>query len=181
MTRFIQRITSELLVLKARGGDRAALSALVELWSPVLLGRCRRLLRHDADAQDAAQTAWIKAMRGLHRLKDPACFAAWLLRIGHLSYIDIIRRRGRQTEIYEQWQQTVSEKCEPDRAEALDVRHAIARLPAAQQDILDLHYRDGFSMAEIGHILGISAGTVKSRLHSARKILRTKLETGEIQ
>ncbi|PHR60895.1 MAG: hypothetical protein COA47_06735 [Robiginitomaculum sp.] len=183
MTRTPERIATELLVLKAQSGDRAAFDGLVRIWGPILLRRCLRQLDQPADAQDAAQRVWVKAMRGIGRLKDPACFAAWLLRIGHLTCIDFIRRRRRTHVLHDELHQATQDDDDQTANQispaAMDLRAAIKSLSASQQEVLELHYTGGFSMGEVAHILGLAEGTVKSRLHTARQILRTKLETGE--
>lgn len=180
MNRSAIRIASELLVLKAQSGDRAAFEALYRQWNPIVLAHCLRHLRQSADAQDASQKAWLKAMNSLGHLKDPACFPAWLLRIGHLSCIDVIRRQSRRSNLQNQLEQNQTASFD-DPEKTLDLRAAIGNLPQGQQEILGLHYSAGFSTAEIGHILGLAAGTVKSRLHTARQKLKTHLTTGEIK
>ncbi len=183
MTRTPERIATELLVLKAQSGDRAAFDGLVRIWGPILQRRCLRQLGQPADAQDAAQRVWIKAMRGIGHLKDPACFAAWLLRIGHLTCIDLIRRQRRTHVLHDELelvnQVEADETAKQVSPDALDLRAAIKLLSASQQEVLELHYTGGFSMGEIAHILGLAEGTIKSRLHTARQLLRKQLETGE--
>jgi len=178
MKRNAKTIATELLVLRVQSGDRRAMDELVQLWMPVLYGRCLRQLHQPTDAQDAAQKVWVKVVRGIGRLKDPACFAAWLLRIGHVTCVDHIRKQVRRRQMQERLSESESVN-EPANADELDLRTAIARLPQLQQEVLDLYYVIGFSIAEIAHILGIKSGTVKSRLHAARQTLKTTLETGE--
>jgi len=174
-----EQIATELLVLKVQAGDQAAFAALYRQWGPVLISRCRRQLQQKEDAQDAAQKVWLKVMRNIGGLKDPACFAAWLLRIGHLTCIDTIRRKTRRGGLANDMQVDQPLTPEADDEASLDMRAAIGRLPAIQQEILKLRYASGFTMGEIAHILGIAVGTVKSRLHTARNNLRTQFETGE--
>ncbi|MBL4595523.1 MAG: RNA polymerase sigma factor [Robiginitomaculum sp.] len=180
MQRTPQRIATELYVLEMQAGKRSGFEPLYAQWTPILLAHCRRQLNQRADAQDAVQQVWIKALRGIGALKDPACFAAWILRIAHVTCVDIIRRSSRSQAVYaELSQQPEAEQPSPTQPEHMDLRRAIRELPTQQQDILSLHYTYGFSMGEIAHVLGIPAGTVKSRLSTARTVLASILEKGE--
>ncbi|MCF6292080.1 MAG: RNA polymerase sigma factor [Robiginitomaculum sp.] len=178
MQRTAKIIATELLVLQAKSGDKAAFEELYRLWMPIVYGRCLRQLKHTANAQDATSKTWIKIIKGIGRLKNPTTFAAWLMRIAHLTCVDIVRKQIRQGSINQQLQDEIPNQTAIDE-NAIDLSTAIKQLPEGQQQVLDLHYSLGFSVAQIAHILGIKTGTVKSRLHTARQFLKTKLQTGE--
>ncbi len=183
MKRTPKTIASELLVLQVQSGDRAAFDELFRLWMPVIYGRCLRQLREPEDARDASQKVWLKIFQGIHRLKDPACFLAWSLRIAHLTCTDTIRKQIRRGAVRQEMSGQDADDCELSsrsyEEEAIDLKVSIMNLPTSQQQILDLYYVVGFSVAEIAQILGLATGTVKSRLHTARQALKLKLKTGE--
>jgi len=174
-----ERIKDELLVIQAQEGAVEAFSELVERWQDRLWRLAWRLTDDEQAAWDVLQDAWIVMSRRIGRLEDPSAFPAWAYRIISNKSRDWIRRRQRirhTDEAYsERWKEVESGG---DRVELrhADIREALADLPGGCRAILSLRYEDGFSTAEIAEILGIPAGTVKSRLHHARRRLRRFLE-----
>src|SRR5512142_1064691 len=86
-------VQSELLLLRHRAGDRAALAELVSLWEWPLLYYLRRLLDRVEDAWDALQETWLNALRELPRLRDERAFPAWLYTIARRVALRQRRRR----------------------------------------------------------------------------------------
>lgn len=173
-------IANELLVLKAQAGDRDAFDALVRHWSPIMLRYCTRLTQDVDVAHDAVQTSWLKAIKGLKRLDDPACFPAWILRIASRVCTDALRRKIRRRK----GDNALAHMPEPvavsDHHQALDLRTAINRLGAQDRVLVGMFYGQGLGVSQIAAMLGVPQGTIKSRLHTLRKNLRTTLE-GEQQ
>lgn len=177
-----EQIHDEWLVLRAQDGEPEALGELVRRWHPRLVGFALGLTGSEEDARDAVQAAWLGAARRLARLGDPARFPGWICRIVANKCADGIRRaqrerraaRGRAGE--EPRESANPVKGAGDCDEAAEVRRALRRLGPAQREILGLHYGAGLGMEEIGAVLGVPTGTVKSRLHAARNELRSLLE-----
>ena len=182
--------TDDALVRRAAQGDVAAFDALMA----GRLDRCYRLawsiVHNDADAADATQEAFVAAWRTLPRLRDTAAFDGWLNRIVANAARMGRRHRSRLREI-----QVVTTGDEADAAatwergpapngtfetDAVDERDAMARafgrLREAERSILILHHIDERPVAEIARTLGIPVGTVKWRLHAARKALERAME-----
>jgi RNA polymerase sigma-70 factor (ECF subfamily) len=166
------------LVERARDGDREAFGALVQLTSDRLYAIAARILR-DADlAEDALQGALITAWRQLPSLRDPDRFEAWARRLlVHACYAEARRKR--------KWTANVrilpvdgppgpDEIVSVDEREALD--RAFRRLSVEQRAVFVLHHHDGLPLVEIAETLGIPAGTARSRLHYATRVLRSALE-----
>ncbi len=173
MARDSRKIFEEYLVLCAQDGERAALDALIARWQPRLFRHGLRLLRDDAAARDVVQETWLAVMRGLRRLDDPARFGAWAFRILTRRAADLQRGEARRREVEGQVEPRVPDPPPPE----LDaLRAALARLPTARRALLALFYVEGLSVADIAEVLGVPAGTVKSRLFHARKQLRAMLE-----
>ncbi len=175
-------IRSQLLILRHRGGDSAALPELVELWERPLLYYLRRLLDSEADAWDALQESWLRAVRDLHRLRDERAFPAWIYTIARNAAFSARRGRRAVEPLPEEGagDDARTEAPEPalDGWDPMDVHAALARLSLAHRDVLTLHFLEGFSIAEIGAITGTPGGTVKSRLFHAKRAMRALLEGG---
>ncbi len=169
----------ELLVLQAQGGDPVAFGRLVEVCHPVLLRHAGRHLRDRDLARDATQDAWHAIVRSLRQLDDPARFVAWALAITARRAIDVGRRRGRSAGLAPG--DEIPDVAAPLAAAAEDdhdrLRRAVARLDFAHRVVVELHYREGLSVAEVAAVVGVPAGTVKTRLFHARRRLRAGLGT----
>lgn len=173
-----ERAVDEMLVLAAQARQVEAFEHLAARWHPRLLRHAWRLTRDPEGAQEVVQEAWVGIARGLSRLRDPAGFGSWALRITACRCADWIARRRRMRQ----------QSAELDAASALAsptdvcgdnlarVRGALRRLDAERQALMAMFYVEGLSVAEIAQVLDIPAGTVKSRLYDAREQLRATLE-----
>jgi len=175
-------VRSQLLLLRHRGGDRAALAELVAMWERPLLYYLRRLLAREEDAWDALQETWLRVVRELPRLRDDRAFPAWAYAIARRVALGMLRRAETLEPLPgEEEGDTAIAAAEPPSLhgfDALDIHRALARLSLAHRDVLALHFLEGFSIAEIGAITGAAEGTVKSRLFHARHALRARLQGG---
>ncbi len=175
-------VRSEILLLRHRAGDAAALTELVALWERPLLYYLRRLLASEEDAWDALQETWYRAVRELPRVRDGRALPAWLYVVARNCAFSLRRRRVPMEPLPDgvDAPEIAADEPEPSLAgfEPMDVHRALARLGLAHREALTLHFLEGFDVAEIGIITGAAEGTVKSRLHYARKALRKLLEGG---
>jgi RNA polymerase sigma-70 factor (ECF subfamily) len=184
------RSTDAQLIERARRGDAAAFDAL----ATGRLDRCYRLawsiLLNDADAADATQEAFIAAWRQLPRLRDGAAFDGWLNRIVANAARMSRRHRLRLREVQVRpvapasygggAREIASATIDPspfDRVDSADaIGRAFDRLRDHERLILALHYVDERPVAEIARTLGVPVGTVKWRLHAARRALEQAME-----
>ncbi|GAB2951151.1 RNA polymerase sigma factor [Nonomuraea fastidiosa] len=166
-------MTDELLVVRAQLGERDALAELVSRWRTPVWTYVRRML--DAErADDVSQEVWLAVVRGLPRLREPDRFAPWLFTIARRSVMD--RLRGRYAEPpAPAGDETAADPAGAalDRAELIA---ALALLPPPEREILVLHYLQDLPVEDCAQICGIPAGTVKSRLSRARRLMRARLE-----
>jgi RNA polymerase sigma factor (sigma-70 family) len=169
-------IANELLVIKAQAGDSAAFDALVRHWSPIVLRYCTRLTQDVDAAHDAMQACWLKVIKGLRRLDNPACFPAWILRIASRVCTDSLRRNIRRRKGDDALTQMPEPENTPDIHQVMDLRSALKCLPADECILVGMFYGQGLGVAQIATMLGVPKGTVKSRLHTVRKTLRAHLE-----
>lgn len=168
------------LVEAARRGDPAAFTALVRQFQDMAVGYAWSLLGDFHLAEDAAQDAFIQVFGELDSLREPAAFGGWLRRIVH-KYCD---RRTRKTRLPTVPLEGVVAQVTADvtgtdaledleRAEtAAVVRRAIAALPDAQREAVTLFYIGERSQAQVAAFLDITEGTVRKRLHDARRALK---------
>jgi RNA polymerase sigma-70 factor (ECF subfamily) len=173
------KLFHQLLVLRCRRGDREAWKQLIAAWEPRLFYYIRRLVSQEADAWDVLQQTWLGAYQGIRSLADPQRLAAWLYRIARNKTIS--SRRMKVPEpldlIAAEPAADDSEQIEFDNAEA--VHAALDQLSLAHREVVTLHFLQDLAIDEIAEVVGIPAGTVKSRLHHAKRGLRQILESQE--
>ena len=182
---------SETLAARARAGDEAAFTALVELHQEQIYRLALRMTGSREDAADLTQETFLRAWRGLASFHGESAFSTWLYRLCSNACVDFLRRRARRPAV----SLTVAEdddgegerirdipddrpspEEEAERSERLDaLRTALARLSDDHREILVLRELEGLSYAEIADTLGLEEGTVKSRIARARLALRKLL------
>ena len=130
------------------------------------------ILGNSADSEDAMSAAILRAFENRGKLRKRDSFRAWFLQILRHEAYDLLKKRRRLTPVEE-----MPEAAAPDRddAERLDLRQALQELTDTQRTALLLQ-QEGYDMAEIGQILDVPVGTVKSRISRAKQTLRTLLE-----
>ncbi len=168
------------LVRRAQKGDPEALEKLVAHYDRYVFGVALLTLGDRSEAQDAAQEALIKAMRGLKGFKGDSTFDTWLYRVTVNTCRDFQRRRARQRE-------TPLEGAPPDMLAGgplqatLDherrqaIWKAVQALDPALREVVVLRYYLDMSGAEIAEVTGAPPGTVYWRLHQAREALASLL------
>ena len=165
---------------RARQGDLGAFEELMHARIDAIYRLSFAIVGDEADARDATQETFIAAWRRIRELRDPERFDAWLQRIAVNSARMTLRARGRRRvrEIPAGDVTTLAAAADrslPVRSDADLLGAALDRLPADQRAILALHHLEGHAVAELAEILAIPAGTVKSRLHTARRALQDAL------
>jgi RNA polymerase sigma-70 factor (ECF subfamily) len=173
------------LVEAARRGDRDAFEALMRQEVVGVYRTALAILGNGADADDATQDAFVSAWRGFRSLRDPARFDAWLGRIVVNACRMTLRRRRGVREITLEPERpsgeiTSARVIEADPAaiavDAVVFDRAFERLSLDDRQLLTLAYADDRPLDEVGRLLGIPVGTVKSRLSRARAGLARALD-----
>lgn len=171
-------LRDELLVVRCQLGEHRAFEELVRTWSGPLLRHVQRMAGTDV-AEDVVQEVWIRALRGIARLRDGGKLRAWLFGISHHVVMD--RLRGRYVEreardgLADEPLADVPETFEP-LLDLLDER--MNRLPLVERETLSLFYLENLSLLQIAEIQCVPVGTVKSRLFRARAMLRQSMLKG---
>jgi RNA polymerase sigma-70 factor (ECF subfamily) len=172
-----QSIQDELLVLRCREGDCAALDALLARWQEPLWRHALRLTGTEDAAWDVLQEACIAIARDVGKLEAESLFGVWAYRIVSHKARDWLRQHIRRREREHRYAgQTQLDEAEEPLSATGDVREALGELAKADRTLLTLRFEDGFNMNELAQMLGVPAGTVKSRLHSAKQRLRVLME-----
>ena len=139
----------------------------------------RGVLRNTADAEDVAQEAMLRSYRRFALLRDPSRFRAWLVRISFRLALDHGRSARRREQRETAWATDLPKPTAEDVAASNEfgrrLQEAMRALPEKSQLVLLLTSMDGHSLQEVAELLQLPVGTVKSRLHSARKQLAEKL------
>jgi RNA polymerase sigma-70 factor (ECF subfamily) len=149
---------------------------------PLAYRVARGVLRNTADAEEVAQEALLRAYRHFDRLRDRNRFRGWLVRIAFRLALDRLRSRKRSEMRDTLWSQP---EHRPPAATAEDLAasnefqahldRALEELPEKLRLVLLLAAMEGHTIEEIAGMVGISTGTVKSRIFYARKQLAEKL------
>jgi len=167
------------------GGEREETAVRQREWesllaenAPLAFRVARGVLKNDADADDVAQEALLRAFRRFDRLRERGKFRAWLVRISFRLALDRLRavRRRREREALWVRENARAGSSAPGEAEFRHhLERALDELPEKQRLVVLLAAMEGHSIEEVATLVGAPAGTVKSRLFLAKKALAEKL------
>jgi RNA polymerase sigma-70 factor, ECF subfamily len=165
------------VVGRAMAGDSEAFSELARLSIGRLYRIARLILRDDEQAEDATQEALVAAWRDMSALRDADHFEAWSRRLLVRACYRVARQDRRRHQI-EATVQVLDAARDSDRdlADRDQLERGFRRLDTEQRAILVLHHYLGLPLTEVADVLGIPAGTVKSRLHRATGAMRAALD-----
>ena len=173
------------IIRRVQHGDVNAFELLVAAYEKNVFNVALQMVGNREDAQDMAQEAFLKAYNSLSSFRGDSKFSSWLYRIVSNVCLDFKRRQGRRPSSSLTMEDDEGETLELDIAdesqspEALlerkltreAVRRGLASLPDEQRQILLLREIQGLSYEEIGEVMDLEPGTVKSRIFRARKKL----------
>ena len=163
-------------VIRSQQGENDAFTALVRNWQQRYYLYALNRLKDKEAAKDVTQDCLLSISRSLGNLSDPAAYPKWSFRILERRCIDWLRKTIREREVIQQ-QATLPEIAANDGNEAkLTVEQLLAKLDSRLAAILRLYYLEAFTVNEIAEISGVPAGTVKSRLFYARKLMMKSLQ-----
>jgi RNA polymerase sigma-70 factor (ECF subfamily) len=165
------------LVERAKSGDRTAWESLICRYQRLIYETVRARVRSDSDAEEVCQEVFLQAFRKLYQLEVPEAFGSWLRRIAERLAINHLNRRPSECSFSEtQLERHRDIRAEPVgeamRREAQQrVLRGLSDLRTIDREALVAFYLEGKSLGEISHELAVPLGTVKRRLHVARKRL----------
>lgn len=162
------------LVYRCRAGERAAFEQLVDKYQRAIFSLALRMVQNQEDAEDIAQTAFLKAFERLETFNARFRFFSWLYRIAVNESLSFLEARKRLSGLEEADQIANPEQVDPAEASDLSAKmeEALMQLTVDYRAVVVLKHFEGLSYEEISQILEIPEKKVKSRLFSARQILR---------
>lgn len=169
-------------ICAAQRGDRQAFGRLVERYQRAVYLTVYRRLRNHAEAQELCQDVFIQAMRKIDQLQDARCFGSWLRSIAGRMAINRAMRRKQAVAVDVETLEARSGAAEPPLARMLvrerneQVHQGLRRLCAIDRQTLTAFYLNGSSLIEMSRQFASPVGTIKRRLHVARKRLAKELE-----
>lgn len=169
-------------VQQARAGKPEAWDVLFRRYQLPLYVYVFELTRIEQASLDIVQETFIAAVRHIGGLRDDEKFGSWLFGIAHQKVIQLWRKRGGKEILFDEIPESPDKfEDSPDnllirREQESEFMNLLDQLPPPQRAVLLLHYVEDFSIEEIARVTETQIGTVKSRLHYAKKALRKLLE-----
>lgn len=165
------------LVLRCRSGDRAAQRELVERHQRPVFQVVLRILGHREDAADAAQTTFLKVFERLDQYDPAHRLFSWIYRIAVNEAVDQLKRARPHDELADTLLSAAAGPEEHSAAERMSraLQAGLVSLPEDYRVVLVLRHFSDCGYAEIAEIVGVPEKTVKSRIFSARQMLRDRL------
>ncbi|QEF96940.1 ECF RNA polymerase sigma factor SigW [Stieleria maiorica] len=170
------------LVIRAQGGDRDAFGELFDRYRSAIVAGAMSRVRNADEADELAQDVFIQAMQKIDQLRVPEAFGGWLRQIVHRMAINrVTRNRSAIACDPETLEATCVTDDAPDevaqsREQAAAVRSSIDRLGALDQETLTAFYLNGQTLIEMSDAFQAPIGTIKRRLHVARKRLAKEMD-----
>ena len=166
-----------ILVLRSQHGDRAAMEALFLRHNQALGYYLRRMLNRD-EVADLQQEVWLTVLRRLHQLREPEAFTVWLYQIARRrTYTKFFERRMTPLPDSETLAESIDEPEPEFSVEDAEVIHReLGSLSESHRETVLLRFMEGLTYEQIAAVTDSNPGTVRSRLHYAKAILRKRLE-----
>jgi len=170
------------LVIAAQAGDRVAFGELFKRYQAAITAIATRKLGNVAEAHELCQDVFVQAMQKIHQLRTPEAFGGWLKMITHRMAINRIVRKGpvipTSPEIMDA---TCADHDSPignalQRERIDQVRAGLGRLRDLDRETLEAFYMKGQSILEMSDEFDAPVGTIKRRLHMARKRLSVEVD-----
>jgi RNA polymerase sigma factor (sigma-70 family) len=175
----------ELLVVRCQLGEHAAFEELIARWHTPLWRYLRRLAGEDDAAADCIQEVWLRVWRGIAGLREGGRLRAWIFGIARRVVMDRLRAKYADVRMVPVDMTEMADVPETSAAaphaeteEDIDLVHEeLARMPFVEREVLVLFYLKELTLGELADVLAVPIGTIKSRLHRARGMLRERLAT----
>ena len=172
-----EKLLEQALILQCQAGSAEAFELIFARYSGRLKYFLRRLLGPARDVDDICQEVWLTVFKGLQQLRNPDAFRVWLYRIArNRAYQELRKERTALPAVAtsEMAEEIEEEEFRPEDAAA--IHQGLEKLQADHKDVLMLRFLEEMSYEDIAQTLGCSLGTVRSRIHYAKRALRTEME-----
>jgi RNA polymerase sigma-70 factor, ECF subfamily len=174
------RARYEWIALRCQSGEPGAFEDLIAVMERPLLYYAMTLTGNADSALDVLQDVWLKVFRGIRKLNDPGALRPWLYSIVHGVSVDRIRKNSRREAAEQTEYEEFVESEEPSFAneDAAAIHQALSEIGFLHREVLVLHFLEDLSLTEIAKVVGCSEGTVKSRMHYAKRAMKLALSGG---
>lgn len=171
------------LVSKLKANDQSVFPRIYELTYQKLYFLCFSILKNEEDSKDALQETYIKILANISSLQDNTLFIAWANKIAYSVSIRMVTKNGPDP-VDDEFLVSFADEDESRQPSASAEKSERARVLSSMIDNLEenlrttliLKYFDGLKISQIASIMGCPEGTVKSRLNTAKRLLKTSIE-----
>ena len=176
--KYSKNSTDQELIQGCRQNDRLAQKCLYERYFGKMMGIAMRYTRHQEEAIEILNGAFLKVFTALDKYQDQANLAGWIAKIVFNTAIDHVRRHARYKDVmdFESTQDNPVTNLSMDHLQVEDLYRLVQKLPTSSRTVFCLYVIDGYQHKEIGEMLGITVGTSKWHLANARKELQQMLQ-----
>jgi len=171
------------MIAGLKAGEEWAFREILDRYEVRIFRHAYRMVGRRADAEDLTQEIFLEVFRSIRHFGGRSAFSTWLYRVAVNVCLEFRRRRRMDEVPFEEAELSLGDARALDPEEATiagelqqKVRQAIQALPGIHREVVVLHELEGFTYAEIAHILDCPVGTVKSRLYHAFQKLRELLQ-----
>ncbi len=165
------------LVQACVDGYHQAQRRMFDLYQNRVLSLMIRMTGDREEAQDLVQDAFMRVLARIGDFRGDSALGTWIHRVAVNEALQKLRRKRRRKRIFDDAVEDISKPTthSEDPSQRMDVRYAIDDLPPRMRQMVELRYYSGLTYEEIADELGVSKGTVGSKLHKARQRLRSRL------
>jgi RNA polymerase sigma-70 factor, ECF subfamily len=174
----IEQARHRTLVARCQAGDRLALEDLYLHHNPRLVYYLRRMLSRD-DVEDVQQEVWLTVIRRIGQLRCPDAFTVWLYQIARNKALNRLSDRCVTLPLdLENAPEELADEREPmfSASDAARIHEELAQLNPIHREVLVLRFMENLSYEQIAEVIHCTTGTVRSRLHYAKRALLQQLE-----
>ena len=171
------------LILELKQNNPEVVDQVVERFSKPLFAFIMRMIDDQATAEDIFQDTWIRVIRNIGSFRGDCRFSTWLFQIALNLCRNQMRRKARRRFVGIEEASNLADDPEVDGMKILQaqkVRRLVASLPPKMREVIVLRYYHNKTDVEIAEVTGLPPGTVKSRIHRATELLRSKIESTEL-
>ncbi len=177
MLRLNKSVKEQQLIRECKQGKSAAQKEVYDKFAPMMLSVCFRYVRDRMEAEHVMVGGMVKVFKNVHQFKEEGSFEGWIRRImvnESLMYLRKNKNMALSTDI-DSVKEEPNYEAIAESIETAELMKLITELPVGYRTVFNLYAIEGYKHEEIGEMLGISAGTSKSQLNRARKLLQKKL------
>ena len=177
-------MTDQALIIQFQNGDakESAFTQLLKRHRETVFFQIKKMVLEHEDADDIAQTVWIKVWNKLDGFKQESAFSTWLFRVAYNETLNFIAQKKRlktqstQNELDHGLEHPASQDALKETAIQIKLERAIAELPEKQRFVFMLRYYNAFDYEKIAAITGTTVGGAKANYHQAVKKMTSMLE-----